>query len=261
MVGAMEITRQARERLRRGAKAVVRRLPDSADPRKLSIPRDIDAQTSSTVRKVLPYTMTSVSRVVALCDAVQYISRNEIPGDVVECGVWRGGSMMAVAETLLSLGEADRQLYLFDTFEGMSEPTAHDLRFDGAPAQETWEERRQGDGSDWCRAGVNDVATNMRRTGYPDDKVHLIAGKVEDTIPEHAPSSIALLRLDTDWYESTKHELDHLFDRISPKGVLIIDDYGYWQGARRAVDEFIAERGLRLYLHRVDASGRLAVLD
>ena len=258
----MDTVRGARHQLLRAAKAVKRRLPEELDHRKLLIPRDIDDQTSATVRKVLPYTMTSVSRIISLCDAVKHVSETGVKGDIVECGVWRGGSMMAIAETLRSVDDLDRHLYLFDTFEGMSAPTDDDRRFDGTPAQRTWEERGRigDDGSDWCYASIEDVNQTMRLTGYPADRVHLVKGKVEDTIPDAAPETIALLRLDTDWYESTRHELEHLFDRITPGGILIIDDYGYWQGARKAVDEFIATRNLQLFLHRVDSTGRLAVI-
>jgi hypothetical protein len=95
--------------------------------------------------------------------------------------------------------------------------------------------------------------------GYPKEKLHYVQGKVEDTIPGAAPGQIALLRLDTDWYESTHHELIHLYPRLSAGGVLIVDDYGHWQGSRRAVDEWIAQTGARILLNRIDYTGRVAV--
>ena len=94
---------------------------------------------------------------------------------------------------------------------------------------------------------------------YPAHKIHFIKGKVEDTIPEQSPEKIALLRLDTDWYESTKHELIHLFPRLAIGGVIIIDDYGHWQGARKAVDEYLAEHQIALMLHRVDVTARIGI--
>ena len=99
----------------------------------------------------------------------------------------------------------------------------------------------------------------MNSTGYDQGLVHLVKGRVEETIPEHAPDSIAFLRLDTDWYESTKHELEHLFPRLSRHGVLIVDDYGHWKGARKAVDEYFAENKIKILLSRVDYTGRVAV--
>ena len=100
------------------------------------------------------------------------------------------------------------------------------------------------------------AAPTCAATGYPAERLHFVEGKVEDTIPEQAPERIALLRLDTDWYESTRHELEHLYPRLSPGGVLIIDDYGHWEGARQAVDEYFKGE---VYLHRIDYTGRLAI--
>ena len=108
-------------------------------------------------------------------------------------------------------------------------------------------------------AGVEEVRRNVLETGYPSDAVHFIEGKVEDTLPVHAPQQIALLRLDTGWYESTYHELIHLYPLLSPGGILIIDDYGHWQGCRQAVDQFLAEQDPGLFLHRIDHTGRLVV--
>jgi O-methyltransferase len=106
---------------------------------------------------------------------------------------------------------------------------------------------------------VEDVRRNMRSTGYDDSLVSYVVGPVETTIPAHAPDAIALLRLDTDWYESTRHELMHLYPRLSPGGILIVDDYGHWQGARRAVDEFLDATNARLLLCRIDYTGRIGV--
>jgi hypothetical protein len=104
--------------------------------------------------------------------------------------------------------------------------------------------------NEWCVAGVQSVRKNVLSTGYPEEKLHLVQGKVEDTLPAAAPERIALLRLDTDWYESTRHELVHLYPRLVPNGVLIIDDYGDWVGAKEAVDEFLS---------RMDNTGRLII--
>ena len=108
-------------------------------------------------------------------------------------------------------------------------------------------------------AGFDEVRRNLASTGYPSDRLHFIRGRVEDTIPASAPESIALLRLDTDWYESTRHELTHLYPRLVRGGVLIIDDYGHWQGARQATDEYFSVLGSPVLLHRIDYTGRIAV--
>ena len=175
------------------------------------LPADLTDAERATLDAVRPYTMTSVERIVALTQAVEYIQRTGIEGPVVECGVWRGGSMMAVARTLLETGAADRDLYLFDTYEGMSPPTEADRDLTGEAARKLLDSSSREDDEVWCYADTADVRRNVESTGYPKDLLHFVEGKVEDTIPERSPGEIALLRLDTDWYESTKHELDHLY--------------------------------------------------
>jgi len=168
---------------------------------------------------------------------------------------------MAAALTLMRLGATDRDLYLFDTFQGMPPPTEEDVfsAYDGYNPMRHWRRRRrEGGTSSWHHVPADEVRRAVLSTGYPADRVHLIEGRVEETLPDAAPAEIALLRLDTDWYESTKHELEHLYPRLSPGGVLLLDDYGYWEGAREAVDEFLEQTGERLLLVRM-ASGRLAV--
>jgi O-methyltransferase len=206
------------------------------------------------VDRVNPFTMTSHERIAALCNATEYIIRSDIPGSFVECGVWRGGSIMAAALTLLRLERADRELYLFDTFSGMTPPTDVDRRrIDGAAASDVLADLF------WTPASKEDVIQNLAGIGYPMSRVHLVEGRVEDTIPTSAPLEIALLRLDTDWYESTRHELIHLYPRLASRGVLIIDDYGCWDGSKLAFDEYLAEKQLPIFLNRIDEEGRLAI--
>ena len=219
-----------------------------------------DQQDDETVRFVRPYTMTSPERIRALCSAVRYIEQAGIEGAVVECGVWRGGSMMAVARTLTNLGSTRRDLYLFDTFEGMTEPGPHDIALTGETATYLLERSdRTEDDMVWCYAPIQRVSKALGLTGYPDGLIHLIPGRVEQTLAAAAPERIALLRLDTDWYESTRVEMNVLFPRLGRGGVLIIDDYGHWQGARRAVDEYVKAHQLKLLLHPIDYTGRIAV--
>lgn len=209
-------------------------------------------------KKVAPFTMTSQERLSAVISSVRYLVRNEIPGDIVECGVWRGGSMMAAALALRLFGDTSRSLHLFDTFEGMPPPGEQDFAISSEHASELLSRDPRGTGL-WCEAGLADVRANLASVGYPDARLHFIQGKVEDTLPAAAPDHIALLRLDTDWFESTRHELLHLYPRLQPGGILIIDDYGHWSGARRAVDEYLARLPRPLYLHRLDYTGRLLV--
>lgn len=225
-------------------------------------PIDIDDATIATIKAVRPFTLTPPERIYALCQAVRYIA-GVVPGDIVECGVWRGGSMMAAARTLLETGDTTRHLYLFDTFEGMVEPGEHDRRHDGLDAARLLardSSNRYAEDSTWCAADLEDVQRAVGSVRYPSDKIHLVKGRVEETIPDEAPGAIAILRLDTDWYESTRHELIHLYPRMSTGGVLIIDDYGFWRGARRAVDEFFNDQSRRVFLNRIDESARLVVV-
>ena len=191
--------------------------------------------------KVSPFTMTSWERLYAAHQAVTYISANSIPGAIVECGVWRGGSSMMMAGALLKLGDAARELYLFDTFAGMTPP----IEKDGEAAKVVWSQNQKDDVNLFCYAPLEDVQKNLRSTGYAYEKIHFVKGPVEKTIPGTLPDQIALLRLDTDWYESTYHELTHLFPRLAKNGVLIIDDYGHWQGARQAVDQYFREHRIQ----------------
>ncbi|MCU0431813.1 MAG: TylF/MycF family methyltransferase [Cytophagaceae bacterium] len=209
-------------------------------------------------KKCKPYTMTSMERMYALYHSVCYLVQHKIQGDIVECGVWRGGSSMMIALTLKALGDTNRRLYLYDTFEGMSEPTELDKTKDGENAAELLQKNvNNKENSVWCYAGLEDVKQNMNRTAYPAAQIQLIKGKVEDSIPGTMPASLALLRLDTDWYESTRHELLHLYPLLCNKGVLIIDDYGHWEGARKAVDEYFANQPV--LLNRIDYTGRIAI--
>lgn len=221
---------------------------------------DVTGSVLEVVSDVAPYTMTSPARLVSLCDAVEHITQNQVPGDIVECGVWRGGSMMAVARSLVRLKDSSRTLWLYDTFDGMSEPDEDDVDLTGNAARHLLDEQSMEDPlSIWCRSPFDEVRRNLESTGYGLDNMRFVAGMVEETIPASLPERISLLRLDTDWYESTLHELTHLYPRLSPGGVLIIDDYGHWQGCRRAVDEYFASQGVSIFLHRIDYTGRLAI--
>lgn len=227
------------------------------DPRAYS---DFSPDDRRIIQEVESFTRTGHERLYALIQAVKYVAESGIPGAIVECGVWRGGSMMAAAKTLVGLGSAEPDLYLFDTYEGMTEPTMADVDWSGTPATERLtHEGREAAGSVWCYASLEDVREAMHTTGYDSSRIHLIKGMVEETIPSRAPETIALLRLDTDWYESTYHELTHLYPRLVSGGVIILDDYGHWQGARKAWDQYSAEHHVKMLLNRIDYSARLGV--
>lgn len=211
------------------------------------------------VHRARPYTQTSLDRIAALIKAVDYVVHNRIPGAFVECGVWKGGSSMAAALAFMEFGAEDIDFFLFDTFAGMPAPGEKDVQArTGRSASEMlanslkWSEVK-------AYASIEEARRNIESTGYPAGKLHFVPGMVEETIPKRAPEQIAILRLDTDWYSSTKHELVHLYPRLSRDGVLIIDDYGHWKGAKEAVDEYFAQKPPRPLLNRIDYSGRVSV--
>ena len=219
---------------------------------------DFDTDSVEIIQRVKDLTMTSPEMIFALCEAVRYINSHNIPSDIVECGVWKGGSMMAVAHMLLKLNDVNRNLYLFDTFEGMPPPSDIDVNLEGFSAETLLRDSKK-DEKIWAYAPLESVRQAISATNYDPKKIYFIQGMVEETIPNQAPENISILRLDTDWYESTRHELIHLFPRLVKGGIIIIDDYGYWQGARKAVDEYFIENKIGLFLTRADFAGRIGV--
>lgn len=213
-----------------------------------------------------PYSITSVERLVATIDAVDHVIARQVPGAFVECGVWRGGSVLAMVLELQHLGVDDRDIWLYDTFEGMTEPSSIDTSAFEQPALATWRAAQRAGERAWRWFFPDDgfgdeVRSLLTESGYPLERLHFVAGKVEDTIPDQAPDRLAILRLDTDWYESTRHELEHLYPRLVEGGVLLVDDYGHWAGCRRAVDEYFGPDGTAppVLLARTDYTGRIAV--
>jgi hypothetical protein len=204
-------------------------------------------------------TMTSVERMFALYKACEYVVQNQIEGDFVECGVWKGGSSMLAALTFNKFQNKTRNLYLYDTYEGMSEPTEKDISVTNIDVSKEWSMLKKSNSNILCISTLEEVEQNIFKTNYPKSQIKLIKGKVEDTIPGQVPSKISILRLDTDWYESTYHELKHLYPLLSENGVLIIDDYGHWKGAREAVDQFFNEINFHPLLTRIDYTGRIMI--
>jgi len=216
---------------------------------------DRDAAFGAIFEAARPYTMTGKDVMYALYDAVRYVVRNSIPGDIVECGVWRGGSALVAALTLRDM-HAERPIWLYDTFEGMTPPT--DLDVDRAGGRGADYIHQYGDDGKWCYADLADVRSTFAHHHINETALHFVQGDVLRTLPNTSPDQISILRLDTDWYESTKLELQLLYPKLSKGGVLIIDDYGYWEGSRVAVDEFFST-GPSPMLVRINDQVRLAI--
>lgn len=248
----------------------VRKRPETTGPRApIPAPDETGHALEDWERRIIdevrPFTMTSPARILATMDAVTYVVQRGIPGALVECGVWRGGSVLAMIRTLQKAGVDDRAIYLFDTFEGMTRPSERDTSTFDLPALQTWTASESAGRIPWEWAfdpdvfNFDDVRSLIRGSGYPVDQVHFVRGRVEDTLPGAAPEPIAVLRLDTDWYESTWHELVHLYPRVAKAGILIIDDYGHWDGCRKAVDQYFNEVETPVFLARSDYTGRIAM--
>ncbi len=241
---------------------ILRNFGYSLDKKIPEIPIDLIAEKEflTFYEKCKPYTQTSIERMYSLYNACLYIVSNNMQGDLVECGVWKGGSAMMMAFVLKSKGITNRKIFLYDTFEGMSNPTEKDISINGKAASEQLkEEDKLSNDSIWCYASYNEVITNMKITGYPIENLVFIKGKVEDTLQNNLPNTLSLLRLDTDWYESTKVELEKLYPLLAKGAPLIIDDFGHWEGAKRAVQEYFSENNIKPLLQRIDITGRLII--
>ena len=231
------------------------------DPSNVKLPIETSPIDRDIVAAVRPFSMTSAERIWSLVQAVAYVEDEHIPGALVECGVWRGGSVMAMARKLVALGSSDRAIWLYDTFEGMTAPTANDVEATtGQLAEQLMASTEVGDGNNvWAYATQQDVIANLTTTGYEINQFKLVKGDVAQTLQTDVPESIAILRLDTDWYESTKVGLEILYPRLAIGGVCILDDYGHWVGARKAVDDYFAAVGHRPFMHPIDYSGRVFI--
>jgi O-methyltransferase len=200
--------------------------------------------------------------IAQLSRAIEYLENHGIEGDFVECGVYRGGSIICMIRTLQALQRADRDIWLYDTFEGMPKPEPID-RFYNSRDQDRfpqWDQiKRENGGSTWAWGPIDIVRHHVGQTGYNQERLHYIKGLVEETIPYEIPDQIALLRLDTDFYASTKHEFVHLYPRVVSGGVVIIDDYGAFEGSRKATDEYLRDNGIKVLLSRIDEHVRMFV--
>jgi O-methyltransferase len=223
---------------------------------------DMEPEFRTLWNEIREFTMTGMERGYGLCQAVRYIEARELRGDFVECGVWKGGSCMLMMRTLQQLGR-ERRVWLYDTFSGMPDPGEEDIiAWNRRPVREKREEELK-EGKDsfahWA-VGLSRVRANIALTGYPDELTRYVPGDVAETVLKEAPKRIALLRLDTDWYASTLAELERLYPLLEEGGVLIIDDYGHFEGARRAVDEYFARPDVRpILFSRLDYTGRMGI--
>ncbi len=204
--------------------------------------------------------MVSDERLFATILACKHVVEQDVAGDFVECGVFRGGNAI-LAKFIFNAYGVDRKVWLFDTFRGMTEPLAIDIgTSSGEDALEQYRKMDRGDHNDWVYCPLEQVKANFAEAGLLDDRVVFVQGDVLETLnSQPLPAAISVLRLDTDWYESTKKELEVLYPRVSSGGVLLIDDYGHFQGAQKATDEYFSSGVQRPLLNYTDYTGRVGV--
>jgi O-methyltransferase len=191
-------------------------------------------------------TMIGLERLAQFGRAVETVVREDIPGDVLEAGVWRGGASLLARTVLRALGDADRTVWLADSFAGLPPPNPE--RFPADAGDEHW---REG----FLRVSQAEVAAGFAEHGLLDDQVRFLPGWFQETLPAAPVERLAVLRLDGDMYESNWVALQALYDKVSPGGFVIIDDYGAVAGGRQAVDDFRAARGIHAPLERIDWTG------
>lgn len=230
---------------------------------------ELEEQASAAIAKVRAYTMLPPERLITLYQQAAHCEKTGLPGAFVECGVWKGGSVAVMALANLERGAARRDVHLFDAFTDICEP---DQAVDGERAVREVKAWGKGGGVDGKLApvtgfydamgGAGTLDGNKRLlegvAGYPAERLHYHVGWFQETLPKDAAGipEIAILRLDGDWYASTKVCLEHLYDKVVGGGFVIVDDYGAYDGCRKAVDEFRRDRGITAYLHHIDGEAR-----
>lgn len=194
------------------------------------------------VRPILGSTMLSLPRLLNLQRLAGQLIDEGVPGDFIECGTWRGGSGALLARAGAA-AMPPRKTWFCDSYQGLPRPS----RIDGWYAQ-LW--------TGHVQASPADVEACLASLGVSLEQVEIVAGWFDEVLPGLATGQLALLHIDCDWYDSVTTCLDHLYDRVAVGGFVVIDDYGYWPGCRRAVEDFLARRGIDAELVVVDATGR-----
>lgn len=207
------------------------------------------------------YTMLGVQSLLATTQAAKYVSTQKIPGAFVECGVWRGGCTFAALNVFRNQSDP-RDVAMYDTFKGMTEPKDNDIRLsNNEPAEYNFKSKQREGYVDWCFSSLGDVQDSFDTFEFSKENVTFVEGDILETlrIEKNLPSKIALLRLDTDWYESTKLELEILYPLLQTGGIIIVDDYGAWAGSRQAVNEYFADNGNAPYFQSTKNGGIIGV--
>lgn len=224
-----------------------------------NFPIEITSMEKEAIKQSSEFSMTGPLRMWSLIQSINYVIKNKIEGDIVECGVWRGGNLILTQKILTNLGIKEKNIYGFDTFEGMTEPQNIDIDVHGKKASRLMSRTQKINNQKniWAYCDFETVSKNIKKN-TTFNTIKLVKGDVKNTLIENnLPQKISILRLDTDWYESTKIELEKLYPLLSIGGILIIDDYGQFEGCKKAVDEFLSDN--KLFFHYIDYSCRLII--
>jgi len=203
---------------------------------------DIPEWKKQVIYEATPTSCTHFPSLLHLANTVEHIVQNNIPGDFVECGVHMGGSCMVMAG-ILKHYNSNRRILMYDTYDGVPVPNSSEITLEGDNLQNWYKENKldEDGNSMWCYSSIDDVKYNMNSVGY-DGEIQYIQGDVMNTLPDNSSNSIALLRIDVDLYEPTQHVLEHLYNKLSNKGSLILDDYGHFPKVKETVDNFLQDR-------------------
>ena len=223
---------------------------------------ELSEKDKNLINLISNYSMTPKIRIYNLLQALRYLKEKKIPGEYVECGVWKGGNIMLLKKFLETEEVSQRKIYAYDTFEGMTNPDENDFEISNKNfATKLLKRDKNKKTNIWGVCSLEDVKKNILKHVIDLNNINFIKGPVENTLNEkkNIPEKISLLRLDTDWYQSTKKELEVLYEKVESGGVIIIDDYGHWGGSKKAVDEFFLNKFV--WMHYVDYACRLIVKD
>lgn len=241
----------------------LKNLKHSQDLKNFTFPVELSVREKEIIKYIYneKITMVGLPRMVSNVLATKYILDNNISGDFVECGVWKGGSILLV-KMILEEYNSNKKVWLFDTFTGMTEPSEVDRNSRGILAIEKFNRSKNENHNEWCYSPVQEVKNNFIKAKVNMAECHFIEGDVFKTLPKYKNDivKISFLRLDTDWYESTKIEMEQLYPLLVPKGVLIVDDFGHWEGSRKAVEEYFDKHEqYKPLLNLIDLVGRVGI--
>lgn len=224
-------------------------------------PTEISDSEKRILDSVINARVSMVSRVglINTMLTVRYVSQRSVPGDFVECGVWKGGNAILAAKLFQHYGDS-RKVWLYDTFRGTTSP---DINHDGRGPVEDFKRSERNGWNEIAFASLAEVQMNLKRFNVPLEAVEIVEGDVTQTlnVKENLPEQISILRLDTDWFYSTKKELEVLYPLVQTGGCLIIDDYGYSDGSRKATDDYFSSTASRPFFHYTTKSIRTCIKE